>query len=65
MYSHYNTQFYGHPITGLANTKGGHSHEILILGVRDGLVKKKMLSTSNMPLNIKTGQTLYVPPQFK
>ena len=65
MYSHSLTQFYGNPITGLANTKGGISSETIFLGIRDGLVKKKWGSSSNTPLSMTTGKTLSVPEQFK
>ncbi len=65
MYSHHLTQLYGHPIAGLARTKGGISHETLMLGIRDGLVKKKWQSSSSMPMSSTTGQTLSVPNQFK
>lgn len=63
MYSHHLTQIYGRP--GLNDAKGGTSRETLFLGIRDGIVKKKWQSSSNMPMRMTTGQTLSVPDQFK
>jgi hypothetical protein len=63
MYSHHLTQLYGRP--GLARTKGGVSHEMLMIGLRDGIVKKKWQSASNTPMTSTTGQTFSVPDQFK
>jgi len=63
IYSHHLTQIYGHP--NLNDAKGGVSHEMLFLGIRDGIVKKKWESASNQPLKMNTGKTLSVPDQFK
>lgn len=63
IYSHHLTQIYGSP--NLNDAKGGVSHEMLFLGIRDGIVKKKWESTSNQPLKMTTGKTLSVPEEFK
>ena len=63
IYSHYHTQIYGRP--NLNDAKGGTTSEMIVLGIRNGLVIKKWQSSSNLPMKMSTGKTFSVPDQFK
>lgn len=52
IYHHYQTQMSG---PGFASTQGSISNEMLILGIRNGVVKKKFKSSSTQPTKSFTG----------
>jgi hypothetical protein len=52
IYHHYQTQMSG---PGFANTQGSISNEMLVLGIRNGVVKKKLTSSSTQPTKSFTG----------
>ena len=56
IYHHYQnqTQMSG---PGFANTQGSISNEMLVLGIRNGIVKKKLNSSSTQPTKSFTGFT--------
>jgi hypothetical protein len=63
IYSYHQTKIYGQP--SLADTKGGSIHEMLLLGIRNGVVMKKWQSNFYTPTKSVMGQTLNVPQEFK
>jgi hypothetical protein len=63
VYMHSQTELYGRPY--LTDAKGGTSSEKLFLGIRNGVVRKKWQSNTNLPTRSVSGQTLNVPQEFK
>lgn len=51
IYSHYHSQMSGPSVGDL---KGGISHEMLFIGVRNGIVKKKWQNSSSTPTSSST-----------
>ena len=58
IFSHYQTQMSG---PSFSDTQGAISHDMLFLGIRNGLVMKKWQRTSQQPMKSFTGWT-YTPP---
>ncbi|MDP2044959.1 MAG: hypothetical protein Q8L00_01980 [Deltaproteobacteria bacterium] len=54
IYHHYQTQMSG---PGFANIQGSISNEMLVLGIRNGVVKKKLTRSSTQPTKSFTGFT--------
>lgn len=52
MYQHYLLHMSG---PSAVNLQGGTSHDMLFLGIRDGIVKKKWQSSSSTPASSTTG----------
>jgi hypothetical protein len=62
-YKYFKTQIYGRPC--FSDAKGETSHQFLMLAIKNGVVVKKMESSSTLPTQMLTGQTLNVPDKFK
>jgi hypothetical protein len=63
VYMHTQTEVYGRPY--MTDAKGGTASNHLYLGIRNGVVRKKWQSITNLPTRSVSGQTLNIPQEFK